>query len=70
VVRDPTVHRDVLLRFGADARSSGFGTAGLLRSPLAGTDGNVEFLALLTAPPGMAPAAWSTRADAVAQASA
>ena len=70
VVRDPAVHRDVLLRFGEDARAGGFGPAGLVRSPLAGADGNVEFLALLTAAPGMSPAAWSARVDAVTEASA
>jgi 23S rRNA (cytidine1920-2'-O)/16S rRNA (cytidine1409-2'-O)-methyltransferase len=70
VVRDPAVHRDVLLAFGASAREAGFGPVDLVRSPLAGTDGNVEFLALLGDPPGIDGAAWATRADAAAQASA
>jgi 23S rRNA (cytidine1920-2'-O)/16S rRNA (cytidine1409-2'-O)-methyltransferase len=70
VVRDPDVHREVLRRFGEAARENGFGTAALLRSPLVGTDGNVEFLALLTAPPGLGAAAWAARVDAVAEASA
>jgi 23S rRNA (cytidine1920-2'-O)/16S rRNA (cytidine1409-2'-O)-methyltransferase len=47
IVRDPAVHRDVLERFGADAAASGFAPSGLIRSPITGTDGNVEFLALL-----------------------
>ena len=47
VVRDPTVHREVLLRFGAGAAEAGFTPAGLIRSPVVGSEGNVEFLALL-----------------------
>jgi 23S rRNA (cytidine1920-2'-O)/16S rRNA (cytidine1409-2'-O)-methyltransferase len=70
VVRDPGVHRDVLLAFAASARASGFGAAGLIRSPLTGTDGNVEFLVLLTEPPGLAEGKWRDRVDAVAGASA
>jgi len=44
VVGDPAVHRRVLedvLRF---CRDSGFGPLGLMRSPLRGPKGNVEFL--------------------------
>ena len=47
VVRDPAVHRQVLLQFGQDAAASGFEPRSLIRSPLEGADGNVEFLALL-----------------------
>jgi 23S rRNA (cytidine1920-2'-O)/16S rRNA (cytidine1409-2'-O)-methyltransferase len=47
VVRDPAVHREVLERFAVDAGTAGFVPSGLTRSPIAGTDGNVEFLALL-----------------------
>jgi 23S rRNA (cytidine1920-2'-O)/16S rRNA (cytidine1409-2'-O)-methyltransferase len=70
VVRDPAVHREVLLAFAASARAAGFGPANLIRSPLAGTDGNLEFLALLGDPPGVDGAAWAERTDAVAEASA
>jgi 23S rRNA (cytidine1920-2'-O)/16S rRNA (cytidine1409-2'-O)-methyltransferase len=70
VVRDPAVHREVLLRFARDAEDAGLAPAGLLRSPLTGTDGNVEFLALLAAPPGMGAAPWVELVDAVAEASA
>jgi 23S rRNA (cytidine1920-2'-O)/16S rRNA (cytidine1409-2'-O)-methyltransferase len=69
VVRDPAVHRSVLLRFGADARAAGFGPARLMRSPLTGADGNVEFLALLERPPGIDEAAWTAAVDAVLAAS-
>lgn len=64
VVRDPAVHRDVLARFAAGARAAAFGPARLMRSPVTGTDGNVEFLALLTAPPGLDDTAWREAIDA------
>ncbi|HEU4630279.1 MAG TPA: TlyA family RNA methyltransferase, partial [Gemmatimonadaceae bacterium] len=51
VVRDPAVHREVLLRFGEHATAAGFVPAAVIRSPVIGTEGNVEFLALLL-PPG------------------
>lgn len=47
IVRDPAVHRDVLQQFAGDATAAGFVPSGLIRSPITGTDGNVEFLALL-----------------------
>ncbi|HET8571274.1 MAG TPA: TlyA family RNA methyltransferase [Candidatus Limnocylindria bacterium] len=47
VVRDSAVHRDVLLRFGDHAVAAGFVPTRLIRSPVTGSDGNVEFLALL-----------------------
>jgi 23S rRNA (cytidine1920-2'-O)/16S rRNA (cytidine1409-2'-O)-methyltransferase len=65
VVSDPTVHRDVLARFGEDARAMRFGTSNLIRSPIAGGDGNVEFLAHLAAPPGLPPQAWEELVDGV-----
>ncbi len=47
VVRDPQEHRRVLLKVLASAREEGFCIAGLLRSPLLGPAGNVEFLCWL-----------------------
>lgn len=47
VVRDPATHRAVLLAFAEHAASAGFVPTGLIGSPLAGADGNREFLALL-----------------------
>jgi len=47
VVRDPATHRAVLLRFGEDAGRTGFSPTALIASPVAGADGNREFLALL-----------------------
>ena len=45
VVRDPDVHRAVLREVVDVLAQHGLGVVGLLRSPLRGADGNVEFLA-------------------------
>jgi 23S rRNA (cytidine1920-2'-O)/16S rRNA (cytidine1409-2'-O)-methyltransferase len=45
VIRDPKVHRSVLEDLAAWARVHGWGLGGLLRSPLQGPAGNIEFLA-------------------------
>lgn len=47
VIRDPFVHRQVLLSVLTFAQSHGFGIRGLTRSPLLGPKGNTEFLAWL-----------------------
>jgi 23S rRNA (cytidine1920-2'-O)/16S rRNA (cytidine1409-2'-O)-methyltransferase len=65
VVSDPFVHRDVLVQFGEAARAAGFGISNLVRSPLVGGDGNVEFLAQLAAPPGLQPRDWEELVDLV-----
>ncbi|HEY7527217.1 MAG TPA: TlyA family RNA methyltransferase [Candidatus Limnocylindria bacterium] len=57
VIRDAAVHGAVLERFAGAGAAAGFGVAGLMRSPIVGGDGNVEFLAHLVAPPGIAPEA-------------
>jgi 23S rRNA (cytidine1920-2'-O)/16S rRNA (cytidine1409-2'-O)-methyltransferase len=51
VIRDPTVHRTVLEEVLSTAISLGYTVKGLLRSPLLGPKGNVEFLAWLVIPP-------------------
>jgi 23S rRNA (cytidine1920-2'-O)/16S rRNA (cytidine1409-2'-O)-methyltransferase len=70
VVRDPAVHRRVLVDVGRAATANGFGTAGLIRSPVTGADGNVEFLALLGPPPGLDTPAWEQAMTRVTEASA
>jgi 23S rRNA (cytidine1920-2'-O)/16S rRNA (cytidine1409-2'-O)-methyltransferase len=45
VIRDSSVHRDVLIRTLTFAEESGFAVRGLARSPVLGPKGNVEFLA-------------------------
>ncbi len=47
VIRDPEVHRQVLVDILTFVQAQGFGVQGLLRSPLLGPKGNVEFLAWL-----------------------
>ena len=48
VIRDPAVHRQVLLEVLTFAQSTGWGVGGLMRSPLRGPKGNVEFFACLS----------------------
>lgn len=45
IVREPEVHREVLLRVLAEAERLGLGLQALIRSPIHGAKGNVEFLA-------------------------
>jgi len=47
VIRDPQIHRQVLLDVLSFARSEGLGLKSLIRSPILGPKGNVEFLAWL-----------------------
>jgi 23S rRNA (cytidine1920-2'-O)/16S rRNA (cytidine1409-2'-O)-methyltransferase len=44
IVRDPAVHRSVLLRVIEAAAAAGYAWQGLIVSPLCGADGNREFL--------------------------
>jgi 23S rRNA (cytidine1920-2'-O)/16S rRNA (cytidine1409-2'-O)-methyltransferase len=50
VIRDPEIHRQVLLEILNFAQIHGFGTRGLIRSPILGPKGNVEFLAWFKVP--------------------
>lgn len=45
VIRDPEIHKQVLLDVLSFAQNEGFGIRGLIKSPLLGPKGNVEFLA-------------------------
>jgi 23S rRNA (cytidine1920-2'-O)/16S rRNA (cytidine1409-2'-O)-methyltransferase len=55
VVRDPSIHREVLERVLATAqREHGLGTRALIASPILGPEGNREFLAYLAAGPSCA----------------
>ncbi len=47
VIRDPEIHKQVLLDVLAFAQSESFGLRGLIKSPLLGPKGNVEFLVWL-----------------------
>jgi 23S rRNA (cytidine1920-2'-O)/16S rRNA (cytidine1409-2'-O)-methyltransferase len=48
VIRNPLIHRQVLLDVLSFAQNNGFGLRGLLRSPVLGPKGNIEFLAWLS----------------------
>ena len=48
MIRDPDVHRRVLEEVLTFAQENGFNVRGLIRSPVLGPKGNVEFLAWLT----------------------
>ena len=67
VIRDPEVHRQVLLEVLEFAQGQGFGLKGLLRSPLLGPKGNVEFLAWLAWPGGETVAVESALANLIVQ---
>lgn len=54
VVRDPAIHREVLERIVAAASGLRIGTRAVIASPLAGPEGNREFLAHLAPGPGCA----------------
>lgn len=47
VIRDPEIHRQVLLDVLSFAKQAGFGLRGLIKSPLLGPKGNAEFLVWL-----------------------
>lgn len=51
VIRNPKIHRQVLLDVLSYAKSEGFGLCGLVKSPLLGPKGNVEFLLWLDVQP-------------------
>ena len=50
VIRDPAIHRQLLMDVLGYALQQGYGIRGLLRSPLTGPKGNVEFLTWLEYP--------------------
>lgn len=56
VIRDPAIHRKVLSDVLSFAQTEGFGLRGLIRSPILGPKGNVEFLAWLGMGGGEVPA--------------
>ncbi len=47
VIRDPEIHRQVLVDVLTFAQNAGFSVRGLIKSPLTGPKGNIEFLAWL-----------------------
>ncbi len=47
VIRDPEIHKQVLLSVLSFAQTEGFNIHGLIKSPLLGPKGNAEFLVWL-----------------------
>jgi 23S rRNA (cytidine1920-2'-O)/16S rRNA (cytidine1409-2'-O)-methyltransferase len=66
VVRDPSVHRQVLSQLTAWSAAQGWRLADLMASPIRGPAGNVEFLSLWL--PGAEPAAAEVVERALAEA--
>ena len=52
VIRDPEIHKQVLLDILSFAQQEGFHIRGLIKSPLLGPKGNAEFLVWLDVSPG------------------
>jgi 23S rRNA (cytidine1920-2'-O)/16S rRNA (cytidine1409-2'-O)-methyltransferase len=52
VIRDPNIHARVLSEILSFAQSAGYSVRGLVRSPLEGAKGNLEFLTWLRLPVG------------------
>jgi 23S rRNA (cytidine1920-2'-O)/16S rRNA (cytidine1409-2'-O)-methyltransferase len=52
VVRDPSIHREVLERVTETAQALGLGSRAVIASPILGPEGNREFLLHLQAGPG------------------
>lgn len=50
VIEDPIVHQRILTEVLGDAEKNGYQVKGLIKSPLLGPEGNVEFLAWLVYP--------------------
>jgi 23S rRNA (cytidine1920-2'-O)/16S rRNA (cytidine1409-2'-O)-methyltransferase len=50
VIRDPIIHREILIGLLNFVQAEGYGFRGLMRSPLLGPKGNAEFLVLLEHP--------------------
>lgn len=69
VVRDPAVHRRVLIALAGDAEAAGLAPIALVASPRPGRDGNREFFALLRIAPATKPSAgtmaWDEMVDSV-----
>jgi len=64
VIYDQDIHRRVLQETLSFASGQGFGIQGLIRSPLKGPKGNIEFLAYLIIPPDSGKE-WFTLVDRV-----
>lgn len=67
IVSDPALRAQAIDRVLWAAWDAGLGTAGLIGSPIAGTRGNVEYLAHLSASRGTNPTEWRDEAARLAE---
>ncbi|WP_082517757.1 TlyA family RNA methyltransferase [Curtobacterium sp. Leaf183] len=67
IVHDADLRNDALMNVLWAAWDLGFGTAGLIASPIIGTHGNHEYLARLQRGAGSNPTEWITRATELAE---
>lgn len=67
IVTDPSLRAQAIDRVLWAAWDAGLGTAGLIGSPIAGTRGNVEYLAHLSAARGANPTEWRDEAARLAE---
>lgn len=65
IVTDPTLHASAVAGVLRTAFQVGLGTLGVMRSPLAGTHGNVEFLVHLAPDRGTDPTQWNSEVERV-----
>ena len=66
VVRDPATWERVIAGVGTAAASADLGARGVMRSPITGGDGNVEFLVHLRTGEGLPASSWQRLARQVA----
>jgi 23S rRNA (cytidine1920-2'-O)/16S rRNA (cytidine1409-2'-O)-methyltransferase len=66
IIRDPAVHREVLITYVGLAYSLGYEVCGLAPSPIQGGEGNIEFLSHLVLKEAN-PADWTERIRAVVE---
>jgi 23S rRNA (cytidine1920-2'-O)/16S rRNA (cytidine1409-2'-O)-methyltransferase len=65
IVKDPSIHRQVLLRHVEMAQAHGFDVVGICPSPIQGGEGNIEFLSYLVHRPPMNDQGWSAKIDQI-----
>ena len=65
IVRDPVLRSEAVTSVLWAAHDLGVGTAGFVASPIAGSQGNLEYLVRLNATVGTNPTEWLPRVEAV-----
>ena len=65
IVRDPVLRCEAVTNVLWAAHDLGIGTAGFIASPMAGSQGNLEYLAWLSATTGSNPTDWLSKVEAI-----